>query len=882
MSDVSIDNTEKFPAVSLEDEMKQSYLDYAMSVIVSRALPDIRDGLKPVHRRILFAMKEGGYTSDKPFRKSARIVGDVMGKYHPHGDSAIYDALVRMAQDFSLRLPLIHGQGNFGSMDGDPPAAMRYTEAKLDKAAEAILSDIDKETVDFQPNYDESVYEPKVLPSRVPNLLVNGAGGIAVGMATNIPPHNLGEVIDGCFAYMEDSNISNESLMEIIPGPDFPTGAQILGRKGIHSAYTTGNGSVVIRSKTSIEEIRDNRYAIIVHEVPYQVNKGRLLERLGEVAREKIVEGIAEIRDESDRDGVRVVVELKRDAHGEVVLNQLFKHTTLQTSFGCNMVALRHGRPEMVLLRDFIAAFVEFREEVITKRTIYELRKARERAHVLAGLAVAVANIDEIIALIRNAPDPQVAREQLLAKRWPVGDVKPLIELIDDPEFPVHDDGTYQISEIQAKAILDLRLHRLTGLERDKIGGELREITDQIAEFLAILSSRERLFEVMREELQEIRDKFATPRRTELCDAEFESDIEDLIQREDMVVSITHGGYVKRTQLSVYRAQRRGGKGRSGMTMKDEDFISQLFVASTHTPLLIFTNRGIVHRMKVWQLPLGNPASKGKALVNLLPFEEGEKISVIMALPEDEETWNDYNIMFATAHGSVRRNKLSDFKNIRSNGLIAMKLGEGEDLVSVELCEPEDTVVLAGRKGKAIRFKVEDIRVFAGRASTGVRGMKLASGDEVIGMSIIKAEADDVADEDKQVLLCVSENGYGKRTYASEYRISGRGGQGVINMDVTDKTGEVVATFPVTPEHQIMLVTDGGQMIRTGVTDVRITGRSAQGVKLFTVGKGESVVSVASLTEEDEDDAEEVIDGEVVAEDGAEASEAPEADTSEE
>lgn len=881
MSDVSIDNTEKFPAVSLEDEMKQSYLDYAMSVIVSRALPDIRDGLKPVHRRILFAMKEGGYTSDKPFRKSARIVGDVMGKYHPHGDSAIYDALVRMAQDFSLRLPLIHGQGNFGSMDGDPPAAMRYTEAKLDKAAEAILSDIDKETVDFQPNYDESVYEPKVLPSRVPNLLVNGAGGIAVGMATNIPPHNLGEVIDGCFAYMEDSNITNEQLMEIIPGPDFPTGAQILGRKGIHSAYTTGNGSVVIRSKTSIEEIRDNRYAIIVHEVPYQVNKGRLLERLGEVAREKIVEGIAEIRDESDREGVRVVIELKRDAHGEVVLNQLFKHTTLQTSFGCNMVALRHGRPEMVLLRDFIAAFVEFREEVITKRTIFELRKARERAHVLAGLAVAVANIDEIIALIRNAPDPQVAREQLLAKRWPVGDVKPLIELIDDPEFPVHDDGTYQISEIQARAILDLRLHRLTGLERDKIGDELREITDQIAEYLAILSSRVRLFEVMREELQEIRDKFATPRRTELCDAEFESDIEDLIQREDMVVSITHGGYVKRTQLSVYRAQRRGGKGRSGMAMKDEDFISQLFVASTHTPLLIFTNRGIVHRMKVWQLPLGNPTSKGKALVNLLPFEDGEKISVIMALPEDEETWNDYNIMFATAHGSVRRNKLSDFKNIRSNGLIAMKLGEGEDLVSVALCEPEDTVVLAARKGKAIRFNVEDIRVFAGRASTGVRGMKLGAGDEVIGMSIIKAEAEDAAEEDKQVLLCVSENGYGKRTFASEYRISGRGGQGVINMDVTDKTGEVVATFPVTPEHQIMLVTDGGQMIRTGVADVRVTGRSAQGVKLFTVGKGESVVSVASMIEEenDEDGDIEAVDGEVVDADAAsdDAAAAPDA-----
>ena len=598
-----------------------------------------------------------------------------------------------------------------------------------------------------------------------------------------------------------------------------------------------------------------------MHEVPYQVNKGRLLERLGEVAREKIVEGIAEIRDESDREGVRIVVELKRDAHGEVVLNQLFKHTALQTSFGCNMVALRHGRPEMVVLRDFISAFVDFREEVITKRTIYELRKARERAHVLAGLAVAVANIDEIIALIRNAPDPHAAREELLAKRWPVGDVKPLIELIDDPEFPVHDDNTYQMSEIQAKAILDLRLHRLTGLERDKIGGELKEITDMIAEFLEILGNRDRLFEVMREELQEIRDKFATPRRTELCDAEFESDIEDLIQREDMVVSITHGGYAKRTQLSVYRAQRRGGKGRSGMAMKDEDFISQLFVASTHTPLLIFTNRGIVHRMKVWQLPLGNPQSKGKALVNLLPFEEGEKISVIMALPEDEEEWNDRNIMFATAHGSVRRNKLSDFKNIRSNGLIAMKLGEGEDLVSVELCDPEDTVILAARKGKAIRFKVEDIRVFAGRASTGVRGMKLADGDEVIGMSIIMSEAEDTPEEEKQILLCVSENGYGKRTYASEYRISGRGGQGVINMDVTDKTGELAATFPVTPEHQIMLVTDGGQMIRTGVVDVRITGRSAQGVKLFTVGKGEKVVSVASLIEEEEDE-EEVLEGE--------------------
>lgn len=899
-------STEVFPQMSIEEEMKKSYLDYAMSVIVSRALPDVRDGLKPVHRRIFFAMKEGGYTSDKPYRKSARIVGDVMGKYHPHGDSAIYDSLVRMAQDFSLRLPMIDGQGNFGSMDGDPPAAMRYTEARLAKAAEFLLADIDKDTVNFAPNYDESLSEPQVLPARIPNLLVNGAGGIAVGMATNIPPHNLGEVIDGCFAYIENPEITTEELMTIIPAPDFPTGAQILGKKGALKAYTTGNGSVIMRAKAAVEEIRQGRDAIIINEIPYQVNKSRLLERLGEVAREKIVEGMAEIRDESDKDGVRIVIEIKRDAVAEVVLNQLYRYTPLQTSFGCNMLALDHGRPRTFLLRDFISAFVAFREEVITRRTIFELNKARDRAHILAGLAVAVANIDEVIALIRNAKDPASAREQLLAKQWPVHDVGPLIELIDDPEYPLHDDNTYQMSEVQARAILELRLHRLTGLERDKIAGELKVITDEISEHLIILASRDRLLEVLVEELQEMRDRFATPRRTELLDAEFESDIEDLIAREDMVVTITHGGYIKRVPLATYRAQRRGGKGRSGMSMKDADFISELFVSNTHTPILFFTSRGIVHKMKVYQLPLGNPLSKGKALVNLLPFEDGERISVVMPLPDDENMWDDLNIMFVTSHGSVRRNKLSDFKNIRANGLIAMKLGEGESLIDVKTCNEDDDILLASRKGKAIRFPVEAIRVFAGRNSTGVRGIKMIEGDEVISMSVlghIEMESDEReaylkmsrarrGDEDgaestevttaveiseeryaeieakEQFLLTVSVGGYGKRTSSHEYRITGRGGQGVTNMALTDKNGnEMAATFPVTEEHQVMMVTDAGQLIRMPINGVRYTGRSAQGVTLFRVAEDEKIVSVAWLTEdEDEDENLEAIEGEVTEE----------------
>ncbi len=880
------------PTVTIEDEMKQSYLDYAMSVIVSRALPDVRDGLKPVHRRIFYAMREGGYTSDKAYRKSARIVGDVMGKYHPHGDQAIYDALVRMAQDFSLRLPLIDGQGNFGSMDGDPPAAMRYTESRLNKAAEALLDDIDKDTVNFHPNYDESTKEPEVIPARIPNLLVNGAGGIAVGMATNIPPHNLGEVIDGCLAYIDNPDISTDELNDIIPGPDFPTGGQILGKMGIRSAYHTGHGSVMMRAKTSVEEKSGGRESLIVHEVPYQVNKGKLLERLGEVAREKIVEGISEIRDESDREGVRIVIDLKKDAVADVVLNQLFKHTALQTSFGCNMVALDHGRPKMFLLKDFIAAFIKFREEVITRRTVFELGKARERAHILAGLAVAVANIDEIIALIRSAKDPQEARESMLAKKWPAKDISPLIALIDDPEYFVDEQGFYQMSEIQAKAILDLRLHRLTGLERDKIGDELREITEAIAEYLAILASREKMQDVMRTELRDVKEKFNTPRRTALVDSEFEMDIEELIQREDMVVTVTNGGYIKRVPLSTYRAQKRGGKGRTGTALKDEDFVSDLFVASTHTPIIFFTSRGIAHKIKVWQLPLASPQSRGKALVNILPLSEGENISVYLRVPENEDVWDNLDIMFATSMGTVRRNKLTDFQNIRKGGLIAMKLEDGEKLVSVKIAAPDEDIILSSKLGKAIRFPVDEIRVFSGRTSTGVRGIKLAKGDELISMSVLKhvdatpeernaflkmanklrgADEEGVEMEEggevtltperlrelqskEQFILTATNGGFGKRTSAYEYRITGRGGQGVTSMGLTAKNGgEVVASFPVTDSHQVMLISSAGQMIRMPVSGVRFTGRSAQGVTLFKVADGEKVVSVAWLIQDEED-----------------------------
>ncbi|WP_299441696.1 DNA gyrase subunit A [uncultured Rhodospira sp.] len=879
--------------VTIEDEMRRSYLDYAMSVIVSRALPDVRDGLKPVHRRILYAMNENGYTHNKPFRKSARIVGDVMGQYHPHGDSAIYDAMVRMAQDFSMRLKLIDGQGNFGSMDGDKPAAMRYTEARLSKAAHALLEDIDKDTVDFQPNYDENSVEPVVLPARFPNLLVNGAGGIAVGMATNLPPHNLGEVIDACLALIDTPDLPAEDLLEIIPGPDFPTGGLVMGKAGIRSAYLTGRGSIVMRARCEIESMSRDREAIVVSEMPYQVNKAAMIERMAEMVRDKKLEGISDIRDESDRRGVRVVIEVKRDAVADVVLNQLYRFTALQTTFGVNMLALDQGRPRMLTLREILTAFLAFREEVIRRRTIFELNKARDRAHVLVGLAIAVVNVDRVVEMIRNAPDPQTARERLMAEAWPVGEVAPMIALIDEPGRGV-EDGRYHLSETQARAILDLRLHRLTGLEREKIQEELREIGARIEEYLAILGSRDKLFAVMRGELAEVREAFATPRRTELQDVEFEVDDESLIAREDMVVTVTSTGYIKRVPLSTYRAQRRGGKGRAGMAMRDEDFVTSVFVANTHTPLLFFSSAGIVYKLKVHRLPLGTPQARGKAMVNLLPLGEGETISTVMDLPEDEATWGDLDVMFATASGSVRRNKLSDFTNIMANGKIAMKLEPGDALIAVRTCSESDDVLLATHAGKCIRFPVGEVRVFAGRTSTGVRGIRLAKGDRVISMGMLRhadydpatraaylkrasqvrrrpededADTDLVPDveaeavepgaltdedfdrmaEAEEFVLTVTENGFGKRTSSYEYRVTGRGGQGIINIDTAVRNGNVVASFPVGADDQIMLITNAGKLIRMPLDDVRIASRKTLGVRLFRTADDEVVVSAAHL-----------------------------------
>ena len=873
--------------ISIEEEMRTSYLDYAMSVIVSRALPDVRDGLKPVHRRILYAMQESGYTSDKPYKKSARIVGDVMGKYHPHGDQAIYDAMVRMTQDFSMRLPLLDGQGNFGSMDGDKAAAMRYTEIRMAPSAEAMLDDIDKDTVEFMMNYDESTREPTVLPARFPNLLVNGAGGIAVGMATNIPPHNLGEVIDACCAYIDNPAVSIADLMEFVPGPDFPTGGSILGTAGCRSALNTGRGSVVMRAKTHFEEVRKDRQAIIVTEVPYQVNKAVMIEKIAELVRDKRIEGIADLRDESDRDGVRVVIELKRDAVEEVVLNQLFRFSQLQSTFGVNMLALNGGRPELLDLKRMIACFVDFREEVITRRTRFLLGKARDRAHVLIGLVIAVANIDEVIRLIRAAPEPAVARQQLMARNWPAGDVEALIRLVNEPGNEVI-DGHYRMTETQARAILELRLNRLTALGRDEIGGELQGLANDIREYLSILASREKLYGILRAELVEMKEKFATPRRCEISLNEFEYEDEDLIQREDMVVTVSHAGYIKRVPLSTYRAQRRGGKGRSAMATRDEDFVSRIFVANTHQPMLFFATGGKVYELKVWRLPAGTPQSKGRAMINMLPLEQGESIATIMPLPEDETTWDQLDVMFATAKGNVRRNKLSDFTNIMSNGKIAIRLDEGDRLVGVAACSDEDDVLLAASDGKAIRFPVSDVRVFKGRTSDGVRGMKLANGDHVISMSILKhneieveernaylkyaiaqrrAEGEAEVDEEtasagdidparaaklaeaEEFILSVTENGYGKRTSAYEYRTAGRGGQGIINIETSKRNGKVVAAFPVEDEDEVMMVTNAGQTIRTPVDDIRIAGRNTQGVILFRVDEEEDVVSVARLTD---------------------------------
>ncbi len=882
--------------VSIVDEMKRSYLDYAMSVIVSRALPDVRDGLKPVHRRILFTMNENGFTPDSAHKKSARVTGDTMGKYHPHGNLAIYDALVRMAQTFSMRLPLLDGQGNFGSIDGDPPAAERYTEVRLARPALALLEDLDENTVDFVPNYSGEFQEPTVLPARFPNLLVNGAGGIAVGMATNIPPHNLGEVVDAVLALMDKPEIDFEELLQIIPGPDFPTGASILGRTGIRSAYATGRGSIIMRAKVEVEEMRREREALIVTEIPYQVNKTTLIEKIAELVREKRVEGISEMRDESDRDGMRIVIELKRDAVADVVLNQLYRFSQLQTSFGANMIALNGGRPEMLQLKDFLVAFVDFREEVVTRRTKFRLTKARNAAHVQVGLAIAVANIDEVIRLIRTSPDTATARAALMDRDWPALDMAPLILLIADPRHVLKEDGTYRLSEVQARAILELRLARLTALGRDEIAEQLNKLAAEIADLLDILSSRVRIFDIIKGELEAIKTSYATPRRTTILDSEADMEDEDLIQREDMAITVSHAGYIKRVPLSTYRAQRRGGKGRSGMQTRDEDFVARIFVANTHQPVLFFSSLGQAYKMKVWRLPLAAPQARGKALVNLLPLEQGERITTIMPLPEDEADWARLDVVFATTRGTVRRNKLSDFAQVNRAGKIAMKLDEGESIVDVQICSENDDVLLTTALGQCIRFPVTDVRVFKGRDSMGVRGITLGSGDNVISLAILRhMEADsgeritylkmrrategETGDDDiekevvgengtppegqaplsqeryaamsaaEQVILTISEKGYGKRTSSFEYRITGRGGKGIGAMAVNTRNGNLVASFPVEHGDGIMLVTNGGQLIRCPVDGIRIAGRNTQGVIVFDTAKSEKVVSVDRIAE---------------------------------
>jgi DNA gyrase subunit A len=893
---LATEQSRPFDIVPIEEEMKKSYLDYAMSVIVSRALPDVRDGLKPVQRRILYSMKENGFDPGKPHRKSARIVGDVMGKYHPHGDSAIYDAMVRMAQPFSLRLPLIDGQGNFGSQDDDPPAAMRYTEARLSRAALSVIGEIDEDTVDFRPNYDESAEEPSVLAAGFPNLLVNGAGGIAVGMATNIPPHNLGEIVDACVALIENPSIELAELMEIVPGPDFPTAGIILGRGGIMTAYQNGRGSILIRSKSHVEEIRKDRPAIIITEVPYQVNKARMVERIAEVVRDKKVEGIADLRDESDRQGIRVVIELKRDADPDVVLNQLWRYTPVQTSFGINMVALVGGRPTTMGLVDILKAFLEFREDVILRRSAFRLGQARNRIHGLVGLVIAVLNIDEVIALIRSSKDSAEARGRLMAREWPSADILPLLEraeagLVDAP--PPSD--TYRLSEAQARAILALQLQRLTALAREELVEEVEKLAVEIKELLHILNDRDRLLEVMREEMLEIRAKFADPRRSVIdLDSDLDQDIEDLIQREDMVVTVTHAGYVKRVPLVTYRAQRRGGKGRAGMRTHEDDVVTRLFVAVTHTPVLFFTTRGRVYKLKVYKLPLGNPQARGRAMINLFPsMEEGEAISAVLPLPEDEGTYGDLSIVFATASGKVRRNDLSDFIRVPSNGKIAMGLDEGDRLIGVDVCDDRHDMLLAARGGRAVRFPVESLRVFKSRASEGVRGMDLGSDDEVVSMSVLhhtdltieqrdsylklagarrRAEGEEVesghgevpADleeelferlqAEEELLLTVTRNGFGKRTSAYEYRITNRGGQGVINIETSPRNGPVTATFPVSDADQLMLMTDKGKLIRMPVAGIRVTGRNTQGVRLFNVEEDEHVVGAVRLPDAAEDE----------------------------
>ncbi|MFP3382916.1 DNA gyrase subunit A [Tritonibacter sp. SIMBA_163] len=886
------------PTVSIESEMRTSYLDYAMSVIVSRAIPDLRDGLKPVHRRILYAMHETGNTHEKSYRKSARPVGDVMGKYHPHGDSAIYDALVRMAQDFSMSLPLLDGQGNFGSMDGDNPAAMRYTEVRMDKPAAFMLADIEKETVDFQDNYDGKDKEPTVLPARFPNMLVNGAGGIAVGMATNIPPHNLGEVINATLALIEDPDLTSEQLIDYVPGPDFPTGAVMLGRSGARKAYLEGRGSVVIRAKTRVEEIRKDRYAIVVDEIPYQVNKASMIEKIAEQVREKRIEGVSHVQDESDRNGVRVVVELKRDATAEVVLNQLFRFTPMQTSFGCNMLALNGGRPEQLTLRKFLTSFIDFREDVVARRTAFNLRKARERSHVLCGLAVAVSNVDEVVATIRSSADAAEARHKLMTRRWPAMEIAPYIRLIDDPTHTMNEDGTYNLSEVQARAILELRLQRLTQLGVKEVTDELEELAGKIKEYLEILSSRERIMGIIADELTEVRESFAVPRRTEIVDWSGDMEDEDLIEREDMVVTVTSGGYIKRTPLADFRAQKRGGKGLSGMQTKEEDVVTTLFVANTHTQLLFFTTDGMVYKLKTWRLPQGGRTSKGKAIINILPIPQGVSIAAIMPVDRAEEEWNDLQIMFATSAGTVRRNRLSDFTNVMRNGKIAMKFEDdnaGTKLINARICSEDDDIMLVTNTGRAIRFPTTEVRVFNSRNSVGVRGIRLGDGDEVVSMSVIRHSKytpeqrtaylkmrramagltdEDASDEDavedpnfstelfaemsaaENLILTITAGGAGKLSSSHDYPVRGRGGMGVTAMDKAMRGGALLASFPVELDDQIMLATSKGQSIRVPVDGISFRSRSAGGVRIFNTGKGEEVVSVAWIADNgDEEEA---------------------------
>lgn len=884
------------PTVSIESEMRTSYLDYAMSVIVSRAIPDLRDGLKPVHRRILYAMHETGNTHDKSYRKSARPVGDVMGKYHPHGDSAIYDALVRMAQDFSMSLPLLDGQGNFGSMDGDNPAAMRYTEVRMDKPAASLLADIEKETVDFQDNYDGKDKEPTVLPARFPNMLVNGAGGIAVGMATNIPPHNLGEVVDATLALIDDPDLTSEQLIEYVPGPDFPTGGVMLGRSGARKAYLEGRGSVIIRAKTRVEELRKDRYAIVVDEIPYQVNKASMIEKIAEAVREKRIEGVSHVQDESDRNGVRVVVELKRDATPEVVLNQLYRFSPMQTSFGCNMLALNGGRPEQLTLRRFLTSFIDFREDVVARRTAYDLRKARERSHILCGLAVAVSNVDEVVATIRSSADAAEAREKLMTRRWPASEIEGYLRLIDDPLSKMNDDGTYNLTEVQARAILELRLQRLTQLGVKEVTDELEELADKIKEYLDILSSRERIMGIIADELRSVREQFAVDRRTEIVDWSGDMEDEDLIEREDMVVTVTSGGYIKRTPLADFRAQKRGGKGLSGMQTKEEDVVTNLFVANTHTQLLFFTTEGMVYKLKTWRLPQSSRTGKGKAIVNILPIPTGVSIAAIMPVDVPDEEWENLQIVFATSAGDVRRNRLSDFTNVRRNGKIAMKLPEDVELVNARICSEDEDVMLVTNSGRAIRFRTTDVRVFNSRESTGVRGIRLSNGDRVVSMSVIRhfeADPDERAaylkmrravagiaddgemDEDEaapgsitqeryaemsaaeNLILTITSGGAGKLSSSHDYPVRGRGGMGVAAMDKAMRGGELVASFPVEIDDQIMLATSKGQSIRVPVEGISFRSRSAGGVRVFNTGKGEEVVSVAWIADQGDEEAEE-------------------------